>query len=154
MEAGGDAQPADTQKKPTQLNPQEMRTPNKPFPFFPALIGNLKVNREGWQKVPGTSCYCNGSSLLFHLKCAGSSIWNCKKWRSNLCSRGSVNEHFHTCRSVKEDDKKERGRERKRRDGVRGGEVERMQASRKKRSREGVRAALENTKFPCLKPFL
>lgn len=77
---------------------------NKPFPFFfPALIGNLKVNGEGCQKVPGTSCYCNGGSLLFHLKCAGSS-----KWRSNLCSTGSVNEHFHTCRSVKKDDKKER----------------------------------------------
>lgn len=47
------------------------------------------------------------------------SIWKTQldRRRSDWCSRGSVNEHFHTCRSVEEDDEKREGEWR---EGARG----------------------------------
>lgn len=100
-------------------------------------------------------------TLLFHLKCAGSSICNCKKLKSNLWSRGSENERFHTFRSVK--DKTETGRLRegarwnRQKSRYEGGNViiyGCMQVGgRNKEATRGVWAALENTKFPSLKPL-
>lgn len=154
-----------------------MRTPNEPFPFFFGADWELEgqqrsLPKSTWNKLlPPKAAY---SFISFEMR------W--QRGRGAICAaEGSVNEHFHTSRSVKKRREERDSRGGRRRKGEqtesRWRKIrQRLRTEKKKkehkhakeeesvklRSHGGWRwwwwwggmegAALENTKFPSLKP--
>lgn len=89
-----------------------MRTPNEPFPFFFGADWELEgqqrsLPKSTWNKLlPPKAAY---SFISFEMR------W--QRGRGAICAaEGSVNEHFHTSRSVKKrrEERDSRGRRRRR----------------------------------------